>query len=87
MAVFIADAATKIYYELTNSMRRIDARFSKAACCLRCCHCRDGFWRPDRLHGAAFAVVQKENYDEMQYFGTVHDGAYELQFRVLGEDA
>lgn len=39
------------------------------------------------LHGAAFTVELKENYGEMQYFGSVREGAYELQFRVAGDDA
>ncbi len=39
------------------------------------------------LHGAAFEVVPKENYGLTQYFGTVREGAYELQFRVAGADA
>lgn len=38
------------------------------------------------LHGAAFSVEAKENYGETQYFGTVRDGAFELQFRVPGEE-
>ena len=36
------------------------------------------------IYGGRFAVVPKENYGETQYFGTVRDGAYELQFRVNG---
>ncbi len=39
------------------------------------------------LHGAAFNVVPKENFGETQYFGSVREGVYELQFRVAGEEA
>ena len=39
------------------------------------------------LHGAAFKVVPKENFGVTQYFGSVREGAYELQFRVAGKDA
>jgi len=39
------------------------------------------------LYGAAFNVVPKENFGVTQYFGTVREGAYELQFRVPGEDS
>ncbi len=37
------------------------------------------------IYGAKFAVVPKENYGSIQYFGTVREGALELQFRVNGE--
>ncbi|MDO5735292.1 MAG: hypothetical protein Q4P15_02330 [Propionibacteriaceae bacterium] len=37
------------------------------------------------LHGAAFKVVPKDHYEETHYFGSVREGAYELQFRVEGE--
>ncbi len=36
------------------------------------------------LHGSDFRVVPKENYGSTQYFGSVREGAYELQFRVPG---
>ncbi len=36
------------------------------------------------LYGAAFKVIPKDHFGETQYFGSVRDGAYELQFRVLG---
>lgn len=36
------------------------------------------------IYGAKFAVVPKENYGIQQYFGTVREGKYELQFRVHG---
>ncbi len=36
------------------------------------------------IYGARFAVVPKENYGITQYFGTVREGKYELQFRVYG---
>lgn len=36
------------------------------------------------IYGKRFAVVPKENYGVTQYFGTVREGKYELQFRVYG---
>nr|WP_073186631.1 hypothetical protein [Tessaracoccus bendigoensis] len=39
------------------------------------------------LYGSAFKVVQKENYGEMQYFGSVRTGNRELIFRVAGPDS
>ncbi len=37
------------------------------------------------IYGAKFAAVPKENYGSIQYFGTVREGTFELQFRVNGE--